>query len=268
MSLRLGVRHAAARFISDPLPLPSHKSFIHVYRVFHASRAGPITSGPNGSYGPQTTTSTLIMAQVDVANGRAAASNFTITITLLDTANGNGVLATSTTAGSLASGGWNRYNPQINVKAPTINLWNTEVPYLYTVNTTITDAANGAIIDAMSVNIGFRDAMWSPNTGFTLNGFKVPAQGFSNHQDFAGCGTAVPDRVNEFRVTSMRAIGSNFWRTAHNPTNPELLDYADKYGQFSELICCCLMSILCSALHGIGLPLGRLIDLRLLHRLR
>ena len=60
--------------------------------------------------------------------------------------------------------------------------------------------------------------------------FKVPIQGVSNHQDFAGTGTAVPDRVNAFRVKGLRDIGVNAWRTAHNPTVPELLDFADDQG--------------------------------------
>jgi len=89
---------------------------------------------------------------------------------------------------------------------------------------------SGTIVDTVTVAIGIRDAIWTANTGFMLNGFKVPAKGFSQHQDFGGCGTAVPDRIDEFRIKGIRAIGGNFWRTAHNPTNLELLDYADKHG--------------------------------------
>jgi len=51
-----------------------------------------------------------------------------------------------------------------------------------------------------------------------------------NHQDFAGTGTAVPDRVNEFRVQKLIEMGGNAWRMSHNPPNPELLDITDKLG--------------------------------------
>ena len=31
-------------------------------------------------------------------------------------------------------------------------------------------------------------------------------------------------------VQTLKAMGSNAWRTAHNPVSPELLEYADRYG--------------------------------------
>jgi hypothetical protein len=34
-------------------------------------------------------------------------------------------------------------------------------------------------------------------------GIKQEVKGLSMHQDFGGCGTAVPDRANELRVTSL-----------------------------------------------------------------
>jgi len=52
----------------------------------------------------------------------------------------------------------------------------------------------------------------------------------SQHIDFGGVGTAVPDRVSEFRVSSVKAIGANGWRTAHNPVAKPLLDAADRQG--------------------------------------
>lgn len=39
------------------------------------------------------------------------------------------------------------------------------------------------------------------------------------HQDFAGCGVAVPRRVNSYRIASLKSMGANGWRTAHNPVN-------------------------------------------------
>ena len=55
-------------------------------------------------------------------------------------------------------------------------------------------------------------------------------KGLSMHQDFAGCGTALPDAVNEYRVTELIKMGGNGWRTAHNPVNKEILDYTDRHG--------------------------------------
>jgi beta-galactosidase/beta-glucuronidase len=110
-----------------------------------------------------------------------------------------------------------------------VNLWNTESTYMYDVRADVLDGA-GATADSVTVPIGIRNAIWTANGGFQLNGYKVPAKGFSQHQDFGGVGTAVPNRINEFRIQGIRALGGTFWRTAHNPTNPELLDFADRQG--------------------------------------
>ena len=193
---------------------------------FPAAVTGVITSGPLGAMGPQTAASALINAQVDVANARAAAVNATLVLTVLDAA--GATVATSRTAVALAAGGWARLTPAIAL-ASTVNLWNTESTYMYDVRADVLDGA-GATADSVTVPIGIRNAIWTANGGFQLNGYKVPAKGFSQHQDFGGVGTAVPNRINEFRIQGIRALGGTFWRTAHNPTNPELLDFADRQG--------------------------------------
>jgi beta-galactosidase len=52
----------------------------------------------------------------------------------------------------------------------------------------------------------------------------------ANHQDFAGVGVAVPDSLQIFRVSKLKEMGANAWRTAHNPPNPALLDATDRLG--------------------------------------
>jgi beta-galactosidase len=199
-----GITRSVWLNMADPLSITP-------WGAYHPSSiTGLITSGPLGAMGPQTAASALISSQVDVANARTAAVNFTLLITVLD-ASGTSV-GTSSTAQYLTPGATGRFVPTLTLGS--VNLWNTEVSYLYTVQTAIVLA--GATVDSTTVTIGIRNAIWTANTGFMLNGFKIAAQGYSNHQDFAGVGVAVPNRVQEFRVTSLRAIGSNFWRTAHN----------------------------------------------------
>ncbi len=204
---------------ADPLFLVPWSPF------FPSAVTGAISSGPLGNMGPQTAASAVVLGQADVYNSRAGLQVFDLTFTVLDAS--GAPVATSSVKANLTQGGWRRFYSQIELPGP-VSLWNTEAPYLYSVTSAI--SVGGALVDSTTVSIGVRDAFWSPNTGFTLNGMKLPAQGFSNHQDFGGAGTAVPDRINEFRVSSLRAIGSNFWRTAHNPVNPELLDYCDAHG--------------------------------------
>ena len=88
----------------------------------------------------------------------------------------------------------------------------------------------GNVVDAVSIKIGVRSATFDARDGFVLNGVKVYLKGTSNHLGFGGVGMAVPDRVAEFQIATLRRMGSNAWRTAHNPVAPEMLDLADRYG--------------------------------------
>jgi beta-galactosidase len=63
-----------------------------------------------------------------------------------------------------------------------------------------------------------------------LNENNIKVRGMCNHQDFAGVGTALPDRINRFRVEKLQSFGVNAWRMSHNPPNPELLDWTDRLG--------------------------------------
>jgi beta-galactosidase len=86
------------------------------------------------------------------------------------------------------------------------------------------------VIDSVSTNVGVRDALFDARHGFLLNGAKVLVKGTSNHLGFGGVGLAVPDRIMEFQIATLKAMGANAYRTAHNPVAPELLEYADRYG--------------------------------------
>ena len=50
------------------------------------------------------------------------------------------------------------------------------------------------------------------------------------HQDFAGVGVALPDRVHEFKIEKLKEAGVNAYRCAHNPPASELLDACDRLG--------------------------------------
>jgi len=102
------------------------------------------------------------------------------------------------------------------VTLQTVNLWNVAAPHPDTVSSLLT---SGCTVDEVNVTIGIRNAYFDANYGFVLNGIPTKIQGFSQHQDFAGVGTAVPDRVNKYRVDILKSIGANGWRTAHNPVN-------------------------------------------------
>ena len=64
-----------------------------------------------------------------------------------------------------------------------------------------------------------------------MNGKRVKVRGFCNHNSFGGMGMVLPDRINLYRAQAMRGMGSNAFRTAHNPPEPGLLDILDRLGE-------------------------------------
>ena len=121
-----------------------------------------------------------------------------------------------------------RHRPVAARDSAAVQLWNLKRPYLYTVMTTLT--TKSGMSDSTNTTIGVRSAIFSPDSGFVLNGIPQKIKGLSMHQDFAGCGTAMPDAVNEYRVTELIKMGGTGWRTAHNPVNKEILDFTDRHG--------------------------------------
>ena len=79
----------------------------------------------------------------------------------------------------------------------------------------------GRIRDRDQVMFGVRTLAFDANRGFALNGKITPIQGTCNHQDHAGVGAALPDRLQVFRAGVLKAMGCNAVRTSHNMPTPE-----------------------------------------------
>ena len=108
------------------------------------------------------------------------------------------------------------------------HLWSLEDPHLYTVKTEL--RADGKTVDSCATTTGIRTLRYDPDRGFFLNGKHVFMKGTSNHQDHAGVGVALPDRVNEWRIEQLKSMGCNAYRSSHNPPSAELLDACDRLG--------------------------------------
>ena len=107
-------------------------------------------------------------------------------------------------------------------------LWSVETPRMYTLHTEIRRGSE--IVDTQDTPFGIRTIRYDANTGFFLNGKSVKVKGTCNHQDFAGVGVAMPDSLLTWRVKQLQKMGSNAYRTSHNPPTKELLDACDKLG--------------------------------------
>jgi len=107
-------------------------------------------------------------------------------------------------------------------------LWSVEEPNLYSAIVTV--EAGGKARDAERVSFGVRTAVFDADKGFFLNGKPLKIQGTCNHQDHAGVGAALPDRLQIFRLGVLRAMGCNAVRTSHNAPTPEWVDACDRLG--------------------------------------
>ncbi len=123
---------------------------------------------------------------------------------------------------------WENREITQEVSLSTPSLWSIDSPYLYQLVTTI--ERNGATVDTYETPFGIRTVRFDAEEGFFLNGKPLKIKGVCCHQDHAGVGSALPDRVNEFRIEKLKEMGCNAYRSAHNPPAPELLDACDRLG--------------------------------------
>jgi beta-galactosidase len=107
-------------------------------------------------------------------------------------------------------------------------LWSVDEPNLYTAIVKV--STGGATRDAERINFGVRTAVFDPDKGFFLNGKPMKIQGTCNHQDHAGVGAALPDRLQAFRIGVLKAMGCNSVRTSHNMPTPEWVAACDRLG--------------------------------------
>ena len=116
---------------------------------------------------------------------------------------------------------------------PTPLLWSLEEPNLNSLYSQI--VINGLLVDDYSTSFGIRDIRFDAARGFFLNGRPVKLLGTANHHDHAGVGTGISDTLHRWRVAKLKEMGSNAWRSAHNPPSTSLLDACDLYGML--MIC-------------------------------
>lgn len=106
-------------------------------------------------------------------------------------------------------------------------LWTTSNTYMYRLVTMVT--TGGKTSDIINdTYIGARSAEWHAGYGFVLNGKPFKWRGFCNHNDLAGVGIGIPDRLHLFRAQTMKSVGGNSWRMSHNPPAPMLLNILDE----------------------------------------
>jgi len=126
----------------------------------------------------------------------------------------------------LAAGASVELEQRLQVASPL--LWSPQTPSLYALRSEVMDGARAA--DALTTTFGIRSIAFDADRGFLLNGRRVKLKGVNLHHDGGAVGAAVPERIWEQRLETLKAMGANAIRTSHNPPAPEFLDLCDRLG--------------------------------------
>ncbi len=167
---------------------------------------------------------TLALATIVQNQGKETASA-KVSWKIVD-AKGATVATAEAPAQSIAIDGSAAYTASANLDSPA--LWSVDEPNLYTAIVSV--ESEGKVRDAERVVFGVRTAVFDADKGFFLNGKSLKIQGTCNHQDHAGVGAALPDRLQSFRIAVLQAMGCNAVRTSHNMPTPEWVDACDRMG--------------------------------------
>ena len=135
-------------------------------------------------------------------------------------------VATDTARAQIAAGGEYLFRQRLTVANP--QLWSTKTPVLYEAHQSL--RRQGSEVDADANRFGIRRIEFDVDRGFLLNGEHVKLNGVCLHGDGGAVGTAVPERVWERRLESLKEMGCNAIRCSHNPPAPEFLDLCDGMG--------------------------------------
>src|SRR5215218_1011427 len=111
---------------------------------------------------------------------------------------------------------------EFTVKTP--QLWSTEKPILYTIETTVT-TASGALFHAEK--IGFRRFEFVKKGPFLLNGKRLLLRGTHRHEDHAGVAAAMTEELMRKEMIMMKKMGVNFIRLGHYQQSRIILNLCD-----------------------------------------
>ena len=107
-------------------------------------------------------------------------------------------------------------------------LWSPESPYLYTL--TMNQYADGKLLDTESHKVGIRTISVTKEGGFQLNGKSRKIKGVCLHHDLGPLGAAENNAALIRQIKTMKAMGCDAIRTAHNMPSTMQMDICDSLG--------------------------------------
>ena len=117
---------------------------------------------------------------------------------------------------------------EANLTLPEPKCWSPDHPFLYRLRATL--LVKESVVDQLETPFGVRDAVFTADKGFLLNGERVKLNGVCLHHDGGCVGAAVPPAVWRRRFRKLKEMGCNAIRCAHNPPDPAFLDLCDEMG--------------------------------------
>jgi beta-galactosidase len=160
-----------------------------------------------------------------VQNNSRVAANALVHWKIVD-AEGKTLATAESPAQTIAADSQASYTASAKLANPA--LWSPETPTLY--KAIVTVESGGKKLDAEQVSFGVRTTLFDVDKGFFLNGKSVKIKGTCNHQDHAGVGAALPDRLQWFRLALLKEMSGNAVRTSHNMPTPEWVEACDRMG--------------------------------------
>jgi len=192
------------------LILTPAKSYINDWSTFvRPANSKKVKAGEN----------VLMTLDLEIAN---PAQNQQYEVNILD-ADGNIVAGGQRQVYDYTTG---RVSYQFGVKSA--RLWSPESPYLYKAVVSLYDGENK--IDEKTTRFGIRTIAVSAKGGFQLNGQTRKLQGVCLHHDLGPLGAAVNKAALIRQIKTMKAMGCDAIRTAHNMPSQMQMDVCDSLG--------------------------------------
>jgi beta-galactosidase len=108
------------------------------------------------------------------------------------------------------------------------HLWTPETPYLYQAR--IKYMQNGLLLDEVTQSFGIRTVKVSKEGGFQLNGVTRKIKGVCLHHDLGPLGAAINKAALIRQIKTMKEMGCDAIRTAHNMPSQMQMDICDSLG--------------------------------------
>ncbi|MCR5331538.1 MAG: hypothetical protein K6E62_10205, partial [Lachnospiraceae bacterium] len=117
-------------------------------------------------------------------------------------------------------------------------VWDFTAPNLYVLTTKLVkcgaDNAAEEVVDEVTTRFGLREAVFTTDKGFFLNGRRVKLNGVCEHHDLGCLGAAFHKDALRRKIMILKEMGVNAIRTSHNMPAKALVELADEMGMLID----------------------------------